>query len=350
MTNELATTGAQENFGVGLLGATTFAEAMETAAAISRSELIPTVFRGKPESIVLAWSKGDRLGIGREMALDFIAVVNGKATIYGDGALAIVKQHPECDDVIEIPVNENDWTGRCTVKRKGKEPVVREFTKGDAERAGLWGKAGPWTTHPKRMLLYKARAFALRDSFPDALCGMHIKEELEGEAIIREVTATDVTDKAGIFKTIEEKPKRTRQRKPKADPELKPEDSEAIDTTAEVIPPQGEVQTPPPVAEPEQPAAVEPPAPEAALEPPFAEPAAAKPESKPSAEYLNQMSSLGSKFKPFATNFMQHMGFIGKKESFRDADEGIQNEVLKHWDSFKAAVEKHAARGAIANG
>ena len=47
----------------------------------------------------------------------------------------------------------------------------------DAKRAGLWTKAGPWQTYPRRMLQMRARSFALRDAFPDVLKGLISVEE-----------------------------------------------------------------------------------------------------------------------------------------------------------------------------
>src|SRR6185295_12780043 len=49
----------------------------------------------------------------------------------------------------------------------------------DAKTANLWGKAGPWTQYPKRMLQMRARGFGCRDCFPDLLRGIIIKEEAE---------------------------------------------------------------------------------------------------------------------------------------------------------------------------
>ena len=49
----------------------------------------------------------------------------------------------------------------------------------DAKTAGLIGKQGPWTQYPKRMRQMRARAFALRDVFPDVLRGMPVAEELQ---------------------------------------------------------------------------------------------------------------------------------------------------------------------------
>ena len=70
------------------------------------------------------------------------------------------------------------------VWRKGEEdnPTVETFTVRDAKRAGLWGKAGPWTQYPRQMLFNRARAFAYRHAFPDALMGMRFREEEEDAA------------------------------------------------------------------------------------------------------------------------------------------------------------------------
>jgi len=54
------------------------------------------------------------------------------------------------------------------------------FSVSDAKAANLWGKSGPWTNYPKRMLELRARAFALRNMFPDVLLGCAIAEELDG--------------------------------------------------------------------------------------------------------------------------------------------------------------------------
>jgi hypothetical protein len=62
-------------------------------------------------------------------------------------------------------------------KRKGRTPVVFKFSVEEAKRALLWGKAGPWTAYPKRMMQMRARGFALRDAFADVLTGLITAEE-----------------------------------------------------------------------------------------------------------------------------------------------------------------------------
>ena len=64
------------------------------------------------------------------------------------------------------------------MKRKGVEnTIVRAFTIGDAKKANLWGRSGPWTQYPERMLEHRARGFALRDAFADKLRGVITTEE-----------------------------------------------------------------------------------------------------------------------------------------------------------------------------
>jgi hypothetical protein len=57
--------------------------------------------------------------------------------------------------------------------------VVAKFSVEDAKRAGLWGKQGPWSAYPKRMMQMRARGFALRDAFPDVLKGLITAEEAQ---------------------------------------------------------------------------------------------------------------------------------------------------------------------------
>jgi hypothetical protein len=71
---------------------------------------------------------------------------------------------------------------RCVVRRAyGDEIEETEatFSVDDAKRAKLWGKQGPWSQYPKRMLAMRARGFAIRDAFPDAMKGMITAEEAQ---------------------------------------------------------------------------------------------------------------------------------------------------------------------------
>lgn len=150
-------------------------ELMAMADMVAGSQLVPQGFRNKPGDIVIAIMMGAELGLAPFQALQNISVINGRAAIWGDAMLALILARPECEYVDE---NEStDAIGVCKVKRKGQPEQVRRFDLNDAKRAGLLSKAGPWQQYTSRMLKLRARAFALRDTFADALRGIHMAEE-----------------------------------------------------------------------------------------------------------------------------------------------------------------------------
>ena len=160
-----------DNHGVQLRS---FDELGRFCKAVINSGLAPKSFNS-PEAVMVAIQHGMELGLAPMQALQSIAIVNGKPVVYGDTALAIATNHPAFLD-IEETVEGN--TATCVVKRRDRSAVVRTFSEADAKKAGLWGKSGPWQQYPSRMLQMRARSWALRDAFPDALRGLGIREEV----------------------------------------------------------------------------------------------------------------------------------------------------------------------------
>jgi hypothetical protein len=156
-------------------------EAMEFSKMLSESSMVPRAYQGKPQDIMVCVQWGYELGLAPMQALQNIAVINGKPSVYGDAMAALVQASPVCEGIDEHI--EGDGTTNpvaiCVAKRKGRNPVIAKFSVEDAKRAGLWGKQGPWTQYPKRMLQMRARGFALRDAFPDVLKGLISAEEAE---------------------------------------------------------------------------------------------------------------------------------------------------------------------------
>ena len=159
----------------------TFDDAMRFASLVSKSEFAPKDFRGKPESCLLAIQHGSEVGLSPMQSLQSIAVINGRPTIWGDAALALVQSSPVCEYVREYVEGEGDgMVAVCEAKRRGyPQPTVSRFSMADAKRAGLTGKQGPWTQYPARMLALRARGFALRNAFADALRGLITAEEAQ---------------------------------------------------------------------------------------------------------------------------------------------------------------------------
>jgi len=163
------------------LALASFDDAFRFATMVAKSEFAPKDFRGKPESCLLAIQHGSEIGLSPMQSLQNIACINGRPAIWGDAALALCLASPVCDGIHETIEGDGDnMTAVCQTSRKGKDAnVVGRFSVADAKRAGLWGKSGPWTQYPKRMLQLRARGFALRDAFPDVLRGLVTAEEAQ---------------------------------------------------------------------------------------------------------------------------------------------------------------------------
>ena len=182
------------------------------AKLVAASGLAPKGMES-PEKIAIAVQAGMEIGLKPMQALQSMAVVNGRPAVWGDAVLGLclgtgqVEQYrPE-----EIGEKGKDSYGfKVTIKRRGFDPVENSFTIEDAKRAGLWGKAGPWTQYPTRMLLNRPRSFSLRDTFADVLKGCPLAEEAQDmpkeiPVTIHEPDGTETKVKAKGMKAVKEK-------------------------------------------------------------------------------------------------------------------------------------------------
>lgn len=133
------------------------------ASAIAKSGLAPQQLK-TPEAITVAILTGLELGLPPMFALNKIAVINGRPTLWGDAIPGILWSRG---------FKFREWmdkdTAHCEITRPDGTLIERTFSEADAKAAGLWGKAGPWKQYPQRMLAMRARAFAARDGAADVL-------------------------------------------------------------------------------------------------------------------------------------------------------------------------------------
>lgn len=162
-------------------------EALKFADYLANSDIVPKDFQKKPANILVAVQWGMELGLQPMQAMQSIAVINGRPSLWGDAVIALVRSSPLCEYVYETDDGE---TASCRVKRVGEDEQTRTFSMADATQAGLKGKQGPWAQYPKRMRQMRARSFALRDVFPDVLRGMPMAEEVQDIPVERELNQT----------------------------------------------------------------------------------------------------------------------------------------------------------------
>ncbi|HAA73273.1 MAG TPA: hypothetical protein DCE55_29295 [Planctomycetaceae bacterium] len=146
-------------------------------------EQVDVAYRKNIASIMIALQMGAELGLTPMASLQNVAVINGRPSIWGDAMLAVCR----ASGIFDESAFKEEWSGsgddyKCevTVRRlPAGNPVVRTFSVKDAKKAGLWGKQGPWSSYPQRMLQMRARSFALRDCFGDILRGFQVAEEAQ---------------------------------------------------------------------------------------------------------------------------------------------------------------------------
>lgn len=178
-----------------LLSPNLYEHYQKVAVMLSKSGVIPNAYKSKPEDIFVAMAMGYQLGFPIEQSLQDIAVVNGRPCLWGDGLLSLALNHPDCQSVDEEPIvdcNNNVVGYRCTVVRKGHSPHVKQFTLQDAQVAGLLSRGTVWKSYPERMLQMRARSFAIRDKFADALRGLRIAEIEDEDSRIIDVEVQSV--------------------------------------------------------------------------------------------------------------------------------------------------------------
>jgi hypothetical protein len=148
--------------------------------------------RGMSEgAAALAIQAGLERGLGVLGGLQQCVVINGVLSWRGQGAYSLIQNSSACKHgTLKF------WCDGEGENRKGVAVAWRtgypredrrEFSIKDAKLARLWGKAGPWTEYPNRMLAWRALGLLARDVFPDVLGGFPLAEEAtDFEPILRE--------------------------------------------------------------------------------------------------------------------------------------------------------------------
>jgi hypothetical protein len=156
-------------------------ELQQFSKTVAQSKMVPKKYRGRPQDVVVAVMHGMELGLPPLQALQSVAVINGRPSIYGDAALAVVRRSGLLADIKEtVEGSGKNAVAYCTVKRADTGEVIEQrFSWEEAVGAGLTQKGGPWQDYPRRMLQMRARSWCLRDAFPEVLKGMMLAEEAE---------------------------------------------------------------------------------------------------------------------------------------------------------------------------
>ena len=191
-------TAKKVSLGYGLPKPQNFSELVQLSKVVAAAATTPKDLRGNWESCMTIIMQGAELGFGVMQSIQSFGIIHGKPVLTSDAILALVVSHPDFVDIIE-EYDPQKKVATCSVKRKGRKTVTRTFSLFDAQLAGLDSKNDLYKKYPQRLLGARARAFALRDCFPDAIKGVGIMEEVE---------TWDVVEQSPEAETKAEKPEK----------------------------------------------------------------------------------------------------------------------------------------------
>lgn len=171
----------------------TFNEKYQMSQVLAKSGLIPAGLN-TPEKVCVALEWGHELQLSPMVAVNNIAVINGKPTLSADIMAAVVKHSPEFGGIKWI--QQDDKVAECIITRKTAnytEETHSRFTFDDAVQAGLTNRE-VWKKYTKRMLKHRCLSYGLRDAFPDILAGLYSPEEME--SVVKTDTERNITKEA----------------------------------------------------------------------------------------------------------------------------------------------------------
>jgi hypothetical protein len=175
-------------------------ELMAFCDLISKSNIVPKALQGHPANVMVAVQMGQAVGVDPMMALQNIAVIDGKPKFYGDITLALAQSHPAYE-YVKSSFDEKTQTATYTAKRRNHPEQSVSFSAEDAKNMGLLAR----DTYKKdlaTMLFRRAQQRCLYRVFADVLYGIAAAPEeldnLEPEQISALVIDADeqlTTDK-----------------------------------------------------------------------------------------------------------------------------------------------------------
>jgi hypothetical protein len=160
----------------------------------------------KHAKATMAIMQGLECGVPPMQAVQSIAVINGKCVMYGDLLTALLWANGF--DIEQTITGVGDArTATCTITRPNGKKITRSFSVLDAKKArlhdarptvkkqwdGKWEEKpndSPWFKYEDRMLGWRALGNCQKDGASDVTKGLHIREDIEAELPMRDITPT----------------------------------------------------------------------------------------------------------------------------------------------------------------
>lgn len=160
----------------------TYNHMVRAASMLSKTELVPETYRGKPEDCFIALELAIRLNTSPIFVMQNLYVVKGKPSWAGQACIAMINACGKFRNVRLIYSGKKGTDERgCHLAAirlsDGQEVTGTEITIAMARAEG-WMSNSKWRNMPEQMLGYRAASFFARLHCPDALMGLQTYEEV----------------------------------------------------------------------------------------------------------------------------------------------------------------------------
>lgn len=190
-------------------------DALKMAEGLSKSELVPESYKGKPESCLIAIDVARQIGARSPIfVMQNLFVVKGKPAWSGQYCDAIVRANFK---KVKVDLAGDGDDRGCKVTAYDENDNLCEGTRITirmAKQEGWFSKQGSkWQTMPDLMLQYRAFAFFARVYCPDKLLGIHdefenlditkIEQKAENPFITKENDILDIKEEFDQMEVID---------------------------------------------------------------------------------------------------------------------------------------------------
>ncbi len=147
----------------------------QQAEVLVKSGFLPIAIN-TPEKALAIMQKGRELKIPPMEALSSINIIQGKPSVSPQLMLALARRTGQLED-LQMEVSEK--AAKVIIKRKGQSPYTTTFGIKEATDLQLIKKDN-YIKQPGIMFQWRALAQNLRVTFPDAIAGLYLVEEMTG--------------------------------------------------------------------------------------------------------------------------------------------------------------------------
>lgn len=176
-------------------GEDNFKNAMKMAEQLAKSDMIPAVYKGKPENCIIALELSNRLKLSPFLVMQNMYIVQGKPSWSSSFIISCINGSGRFTGPLKFEMDANRTKCRAWAveKASGEKLVGPLITMEMAQSEGWLNKNGSkWKTMPELMLRYRAAAFFGRLYCPEIINGMLTDDEAQDGRPLDEKDIVDV--------------------------------------------------------------------------------------------------------------------------------------------------------------